>query len=198
MREIAKLMANEPKTSKGPRTAVVTMGSNPVFVAKTGDPKVLEFPVSQLTDEQIVDTNGAGDAFTGGFLSQFIQDKPLETCMKCAIYCATECIQRLGCAFPKENKFVPWNSWNIPTCTLSFCLMNQPCYRFLLIWHTNPLSLSCHESWSKSQSHPCIPLLSLLPSSSNVHESKPKSWCHSSVNIDIHTRTPTKKINNIY
>lgn len=106
MKEIAKLIANEPKTSKGPRTAIVTMGSKPIYVARTGDPKVMEFPVPQLTDEQIVDTNGAGDAFTGGFLSQFIQDKPLETCMKCAIYCATECIQRLGCAFPKENKFV--------------------------------------------------------------------------------------------
>ena len=86
---------------------IVTMGHNPVLVAKTADSRVLEFPVRQLTDDQIVDTNGAGDAFTGGFLSQFIQEKPLETCMKCAIYCAAECIQRLGCAFPKENKFVP-------------------------------------------------------------------------------------------
>lgn len=107
MKEIAKLIANEAKVSPGPRTAIVTQGSKPVLVAKTNDSKVTEFPVPQLTDEQIVDTNGAGDAFTGGFLSQFLQDKPLETCLKCAIYCATECIQRLGCAFPKENKFVP-------------------------------------------------------------------------------------------
>lgn len=83
------------------------MGHNPVIIAKTADNKIQEFPVLQLTEDQIVDTNGAGDAFTGGFLSQFIQNKPLETCMKCAIYCASECIQRLGCTFPKENKFVP-------------------------------------------------------------------------------------------
>src|SRR5262249_19757956 len=107
MKEIAKLIANEPKISKGTRTAIITMGNKPVIVARAGDPKIQEFPVPQLTDEEIVDTNGAGDAFTGGFLAQFIQDKPLETCMKCAIYCATECIKRLGCAFPKENKFVP-------------------------------------------------------------------------------------------
>lgn len=107
MKEIAKRLANEPKSSGGPRTVIVTMGQNPVIVAKTGEAKTQEFPVRQLTEDQIVDTNGAGDAFTGGFLSQFIQDKPLETCMKCAIYCAAECIQRLGCAFPKENKFVP-------------------------------------------------------------------------------------------
>lgn len=107
MKEIAKRLANEPKTSAGGRTVIVTMGSNPVIVAKTGESKTQEFPVLQLTEDQIVDTNGAGDAFTGGFLSQFIQGKPLETCMKCAVYCASECIQRLGCAFPKENKFVP-------------------------------------------------------------------------------------------
>ena len=28
--------------------------------------------------ENIVDTNGAGDAFVGGFLSQLVQDKPIE------------------------------------------------------------------------------------------------------------------------
>ena len=107
MRDVAKRLANEPKSSQGARTVIVTMGAAPVIVARTGDAKIQEFPVPQLTDEQIVDTDGAGDAFTGGFLSQFIQDRQLETCMKCAIYCATECIQRLGCAFPKENKFVP-------------------------------------------------------------------------------------------
>ena len=107
MKEIAKRLANEPKANPGTRTVIVTMGSDPVIVAKTGESKIQEFPVRQLTEEQIVDTNGAGDAFTGGFLSQFIQGKPLETCMKCAIYCAWECIQRLGCTFPRENKFVP-------------------------------------------------------------------------------------------
>lgn len=105
MKEIAKRLTNEPKSSTGSRTVIVTMGCDPVIVAKDG--KIQEFPVKQLTEDQIVDTNGAGDAFTGGFLSMFIQDKPIETCMKCAIYCASECIQRLGCAFPKENKFVP-------------------------------------------------------------------------------------------
>ena len=28
-----------------------------------------EYPVPKVADEQIVDTNGAGDAFVGGFLS---------------------------------------------------------------------------------------------------------------------------------
>lgn len=106
MKEIAKAIANEPK-QVGKRTVIITQGSKPVLVATTNDSKVLEFPVPQLKEDELVDTNGAGDAFTGGFLSQFLQAKPLETCMKCAIYCATECVKRLGCAFPRECKFVP-------------------------------------------------------------------------------------------
>ena len=46
------------------------------------DGKVLQFPVTSLPKDKIVDTNGAGDAFVGGFLAQFVQDKPLETAVR--------------------------------------------------------------------------------------------------------------------
>jgi adenosine kinase len=36
----------------------------------------------QLTDSQIVDTDGADDAFIGGFLAAFYLDKSLEDCIK--------------------------------------------------------------------------------------------------------------------
>ena len=96
-------MANEPKEAGG-RTVILTQGEKPVIVARDEDPNVVEYPVPTV---EVVDTNGAGDAFTGGFLSQFIQERPFDTCIKCAIYCASECVQKLGCVFPKENKFVP-------------------------------------------------------------------------------------------
>ena len=46
-------------------------GSDPVVVVSEG--ATSEFPVRDLTKEQIVDTNGAGDAFVGGFLAQYVQ-----------------------------------------------------------------------------------------------------------------------------
>ena len=44
--------------------------------------KVLKFPVEKLAASKIVDTNGAGDAFVGGFLAQYVQNKPLEVAVR--------------------------------------------------------------------------------------------------------------------
>ena len=35
--------------------------------------QISEHPVEVLTSDQIIDTNGAGDAFVGGFLAMFVQ-----------------------------------------------------------------------------------------------------------------------------
>ena len=67
--------------------------------------QVHTFPVPRLEAEKIVDTNGAGDAFVGGFLSQFIQGKKLETCVAAGNYASREVIQQSGAAFPEECKF---------------------------------------------------------------------------------------------
>merc|ERR1712224_914217 len=49
------------------RTVVVTQGVNPTLVAINGH--VTEYPVVPLPKESLVDTNGAGDAYVGGFLA---------------------------------------------------------------------------------------------------------------------------------
>jgi len=96
--EIAKSIAMLPKEngSKG-RLVVITQGSDPVVVVQQG--KVLKFPVEKLAASKIVDTNGAGDAFVGGFLAQYVQNKPLEVAVRCGIWAATHIIQRSGCTF---------------------------------------------------------------------------------------------------
>lgn len=84
---------------------VITNGSNPVILAYEGE--IQEFPVKKLPHDKLVDTNGAGDAFSGGFLSQYVQEQPLNVCVKAGIWAATEIIQRSGCAFDGKATFQP-------------------------------------------------------------------------------------------
>lgn len=83
---------------------MITQGPKPVLVAKTGDQKVTEYQVPAIDPKKVIDTNGAGDAFTGGFIAYFVMKKSFDDCIKSAIYCAGECVTRLGCTFPKEPK----------------------------------------------------------------------------------------------
>jgi adenosine kinase len=52
-----------------------------------------------------VDTNGAGDAFVGGFLAQHVQGAPLDQAVRCGIWAATHIIQRSGCTLPEVMDF---------------------------------------------------------------------------------------------
>lgn len=105
VKEIAKRMADEKSLREGGRLVIITQGGDNIIVAKTNDTQVKEFEPKKLDEKSIVDTNGAGDAFVGGFFSQYVQNEPLEVCIKAAIYAATEVIQLSGCTFPKENTF---------------------------------------------------------------------------------------------
>ncbi|GAA5882030.1 hypothetical protein JCM16303_005567 [Sporobolomyces ruberrimus] len=68
--EIAKKLAASPKQTSTPRTVVITQGSSSTIVAssESSSPSTETYPVEALEKEKIVDTNGAGDAFAGGFL----------------------------------------------------------------------------------------------------------------------------------
>lgn len=50
---------------------VITQGPKPVLVARTNNQKVDEYPVPAIDPKKIIDTNGAGDAFTGKILLPF-------------------------------------------------------------------------------------------------------------------------------
>jgi adenosine kinase len=106
VRAIAAHIAALPKeNSARPRTVVITQGAEPVICVTGTDHQVQEFPVHQLTADKIVDTNGAGDAFVGGFLAQYVQGASLEVSVKCGIWAATHIIQRSGCTHPELMDF---------------------------------------------------------------------------------------------
>ncbi len=86
------------------RTVVVTQGKDPTVVAHEG--KVQRFPVIAVPNDKLVDTNGAGDAFVGGFLSQLVAGKAISECVRAGNYAANVVIQRSGCTFPDKPSFV--------------------------------------------------------------------------------------------
>merc|ERR1711933_685424 len=65
---------------------VITQGCEPTIVAIRGN--VTKYPVIALPKEKLVDTNGAGDAFVGGFLAALVKGKGMEGCCKAGAYSA--------------------------------------------------------------------------------------------------------------
>ncbi|ESO87167.1 hypothetical protein LOTGIDRAFT_210552 [Lottia gigantea] len=105
LKEVALKVADMEKVnSKRSRMVVFTQGDLPAIVAKDG--KITEYPASSVDSKNIVDTNGAGDAFVGGFLAQLVQGKPISECMRCGHWAGNLIIQQSGCTFPKKPSFV--------------------------------------------------------------------------------------------
>jgi adenosine kinase len=106
--EIAVHISKLKKANHKDRLVIITQGADDVIVVKrtaSGHEEVHLFPVPHLAPEQIVDTNGAGDAFVGGYLSQLIQGKGLKTCIAAGNYASREVIMQSGAVFPKHNHF---------------------------------------------------------------------------------------------
>uniref|UniRef100_A0A673H2T8 Adenosine kinase n=1 Tax=Sinocyclocheilus rhinocerous TaxID=307959 RepID=A0A673H2T8_9TELE len=102
--EIARRVQCLPKVNKNRQRIVVFTQGREDTVATVGD-KVKMFPVLDIDQNDIVDTNGAGDAFVGGFLSELVQEKPLEECIRAGHYAANVIIRRVGCTFPEKPDF---------------------------------------------------------------------------------------------
>ncbi|KAG5673767.1 hypothetical protein PVAND_003787 [Polypedilum vanderplanki] len=104
LKEIGFKMVSLPKENENrPRIVILTQGSHPVLLFENNT--VREFPVQEIKECDIVDTNGAGDGFVGGFLSQFIQKKSFDDCIAVGIRAAREIIFRSGCSTEGEFKF---------------------------------------------------------------------------------------------
>ncbi|XP_020861783.1 adenosine kinase isoform X1 [Phascolarctos cinereus] len=104
IKEIARKAQALPKVNlKRQRTVIFTQGKNDTIMATANEVSV--FPVLDQNQSEIVDTNGAGDAFVGGFLSQLVADQPLTECIRAGHYAASVIIKRSGCTFPEKPDF---------------------------------------------------------------------------------------------
>eukprot|EP00049_Salpingoeca_infusionum_P017178 m.352018 g.352018 ORF g.352018 m.352018 type:complete len:345 (+) comp16422_c0_seq1:74-1108(+) len=102
--EIAKKTYALPKANtKRNRIVVFTHGAEATVVCT--DNKISTYDVEKLEADQIIDTNGAGDAFVGGFMSQYIQGKSIEESVQAGHWSARVIIQRSGCTYPDKCEF---------------------------------------------------------------------------------------------
>lgn len=95
----------EPKD----RILLVTAGKDGVFYSKYNYGNkhiecILQYFPEPVKDEEIVDFNGAGDSFLGGFLSKYLQGYDILECCKGGNKAAGAIIRCVGCTFPKSQK----------------------------------------------------------------------------------------------
>ena len=106
LKDIMSKAAVLPREHKSqPRVVIFTQGPDPILLCKEG--KVVEFPILPIKEEEILDTNGAGDAWVGGFLSQLVQEASVEEAIHCGNYAANVVIKQSGCTFPDKPNFIP-------------------------------------------------------------------------------------------
>lgn len=97
---VARMIADLPKeNSAKPRIVIITQGALPSIVAIAGQ-ETYEVAVPPVPEEEITDSNGAGDAFCGGFLSQYVQGKSVRVCCEAGNYTASQIIRVSGCVVP--------------------------------------------------------------------------------------------------
>jgi len=101
MEEIAREVASLPKENQKQRICIITQGSKSTLVF---DGELHSYPVTKIDKSLIVDFNGAGDSFIGGFLAGLTLGKSLEKCVQAGHYCARYIIQRTGCTFEEKDK----------------------------------------------------------------------------------------------
>jgi len=98
--EVAKKLSEQPKlNSKRGRIVIVTRGKDSTLLYDPAEGKVVEIQVPFVQKEEIVDVNGAGDSFVGGFLAALVRGCSMQTCVNAGNYCAGVTIRTSGTDF---------------------------------------------------------------------------------------------------
>lgn len=98
LHSIARQIAKNPFSDKinRKRIVIITSDENPITVAVSTDELVHEYLITQIPNDQIVDTNGAGDAFAAGFIYKFANTRCLDSSIKEAIKAASYIVCKSG------------------------------------------------------------------------------------------------------
>ncbi|XP_018329140.1 adenosine kinase [Agrilus planipennis] len=91
---------NKKAKNKYGKIVVATNGSKWVVCGHSNDVLEKAF-VPKIDDTKIIDTNGAGDAFSAGFLAGIFTNKEPRESMKIGFWTAAQIIQNVGCSLPQ-------------------------------------------------------------------------------------------------
>ncbi|GBB90148.1 hypothetical protein RclHR1_01700011 [Rhizophagus clarus] len=110
--EVTKKLAQLPKYSNNfVRIAVITRDARSTIYADQNG-TIKEYPVIPIAENDLIDVTGAGDAFVGGFLSQFIQGKSADECIMAGHKLSNYIIRQVGTQYDSYDSFVQNNSVN--------------------------------------------------------------------------------------
>jgi adenosine kinase len=103
--DIALRIAALPKaTGTRARVVIITQGADSTVIAEGGAARSV--PVDKIDASKIVDTNGAGDAFVGGFLAhRFAKGASIDDAVRAGHWAAAHVICRSGCTFDAAAKY---------------------------------------------------------------------------------------------
>ncbi|QSS54476.1 adenosine kinase [Histoplasma capsulatum var. duboisii H88] len=104
VQEIAKKMATlSKKNTNRHRTVIITQGTDSTISAiadADGNVQVKLTPVHAISKHEINDTNGAGDAFAGGFCAGIVGGKSVDESIDMGHWLAGLSIRELGPSYP--------------------------------------------------------------------------------------------------
>lgn len=93
-RQLAGLTKSNPTRD---RVVIFTHGAQETVVVSSSHPdEPKTYAVNPLKDEEIVDTNGAGDAFAGGFIGALAAGKTLDEAIEVGHTLGTMCVTQVG------------------------------------------------------------------------------------------------------
>ncbi|EIE81436.1 hypothetical protein G6F46_000217 [Rhizopus delemar] len=97
--EIAKKLSQLEKSNDKPRLVVITHGAQSTVTAIGNVSN--SYPVIKVAESEIVDTNGCGDGFCGGFMGLYAQGvHDAARCVQAGHYLANLVIKRIGPSYP--------------------------------------------------------------------------------------------------
>lgn len=93
---IAQKIADSPSEISKPRTVLITHGSKATIRAVQGESSTYTHDTPKINPADIVDTNGAGDAFAGGVVAGLLLGKPIDAAIEVGHKLGGMCIGQVG------------------------------------------------------------------------------------------------------